>query len=1123
VSGNSESKIQEIIQETKSFNRDDVLVNLTSELEAGSGLEFVLPLSKELKKEIDKAKAYYRDSGSRVLCKTSGLLEWEYKGKTCLSPLLLYPLDFTLDKIKKEYCFKTEEALFIINPFLQDVFLDLFDISLFEIDFRMVDFDTLQEEWREKGLDVQILNRSYLGNFHHHRFDIVRDLEALKKSNNLGSNVVQLLNTSSSSDYESLPLSARQVYPSDNDQLQVYRELIDKNIVVHGPPGTGKSQVLTNLISKVLFGGSSAIVVSEKRAALEVLEKKLNKYDLGRFLFFPQHLNESKSVINQLKETWQWMEEHQPLKSLHLDLSSQLMDALQFKLNVLTREELIGGVSYSKFQEILGGRSLERVNFEGNTASVSEFITKKEAIEHVYENGLKSLLAILPKHLIDKSTIYTLDGKIKLLVARWQHLRKRFDFQTKEEVAQHMKLASFSQMMANEQHQAYFKALNPTGNELNRFNRFYKNLKRVKKELELYNEQERNWKVTPSIEEAEGLLEKMKDDSFFVKYRIKRRMNMLLKSNFISYEEALKKWVKFQELLKKKVQLEKSLMLMGISTESEMDWINVLQIKLNEEDYKVWKRTSLTKNTELASWNADLHIFYQNLKTFLTLKDSDDIQKAFNVFEEKFPVLLEQSKSIVNFSDLLYKHIGHTEEMSTLELEILKSNRLRFISQFPAFSNFEMKNLQADINEIISLQNAEGEEFAVKIKNRIHQKFELYQKLIQTGTKKLTKTQRELKTRLKEGRSILIKEFGKQQAHPTLRELLASDAKEWIKVLMPVWMLNPNQVARYFNDEKDQFDFALFDESSQMPLANALGTVHRAKRILVAGDEQQMTPHNYFKQGESEPIDLLHQAQFTWRKVMLKHHYRSEHPDLIRFSNKHFYNDQLIAFPAAEQKERALFLYPVEGAHFIERVNKKEAEKVVETLTEVLKKEGTIGVVAFSEKQLSCIENTIQGDLLDLVETRMDEGRLFFKSLENVQGDECDYLLISTGYGPNEEGKIVLNFGPLNRSGGDKRLNVLFTRAKKEIHFVSSLKSEDLALSQNDAINLLRQYIRRLETLSGTAILEFPHDLPVQYLESVDGHQKVKINQIFKQNLEANELVTLQRVLTERNWEIIYG
>ena len=585
-----------------------MLVHVENGMVFNSWDSMSLAMSPELKKTVAKAKQFHREQGSNILCLTKGVLKWNYQNQACLTPIVICPIEHKINKIKQELELTYDEDVQFINPFLIKAFQSNFELLISNEDIE-VGFEALEKKWKALGLDISIEEQSFIGNFHHHRFDVLRDLEEISGFENLGDNLTELLNESENHHLEHLPLSGRFLYPSDNDQSNVFKEVAERNVVVHGPPGTGKSQVLTNMIGKIIYGGLSGVVVSEKRAALEVLQKKLSKYGLQDFLFFPTQLNESKTVLEQLKRNWDYLEDFEPLRSLQLDLSSQLIDALQFKLNVLTREDLIGGVSYDVFQSMLDNRDLKNVAFEGASTSIIEYSNKQPQIKEVFDLGLNKLIEVLPQHLVGDSNVMTLDQKVKFLKNQMKSLQQVFDFKTKSGVAELMKLSSFSQMMANEQHKPYFKILNPTGNELNRFNRFYKKLIKVKKELEIYRDQEKNWKVQPTLEEAEGLLQRLDIDAFFAKYRLKRRMNSLLTSPFIPHQEALEKWVVFLKLNAQKLSLEASLMTMGVSEESEMVWITNLQTRLNEEGFKSWKRTSPTQNNLLASWGAELHIF----------------------------------------------------------------------------------------------------------------------------------------------------------------------------------------------------------------------------------------------------------------------------------------------------------------------------------------------------------------------------------------------------------------------------------------------------------------------------------------------------------------------------------
>jgi len=316
--------------------------------------------------------------------------------------------------------------------------------------------------------------------------------------------------------------------------------------------------------------------------------------------------------------------------------------------------------------------------------------------------------------------------------------------------------------------------------------------------------------------------------------------------------------------------------------------------------------------------------------------------------------------------------------------------------------------------------------------------------------------------------------------------------------------------------EKELFDFAIFDESSQIPLQNSLGAIQRSRRIIVAGDEFQMGPSSYFKASNSEIIDLLHQANYNWKKSSLKHHYRSVHPDLISFSNKHFYKGELTTYPAFNSPIPIQHYYS-ENGKFIDRRNTIEAKNIADVLDRRMRKNANIGVVAFSEEQKNCIWENLSAKTREIFSTNLESNKGFFKSVENVQGDECDELYISFAYAKNVEDEFHHRFGPMNGSNGRNRLNVLLTRAKVQIHFFCSIKSSDFKLSENESINLLRKWIALSENYSEIKELVFPFNLS----PTVIGNS-LEFSEIQSKLSSADELVTLQSVLENRGWEVEY-
>ncbi|MFC7337601.1 AAA domain-containing protein [Haloferula chungangensis] len=328
--------------------------------------------------------------------------------------------------------------------------------------------------------------------------------------------------------------------------------------------------------------------------------------------------------------------------------------------------------------------------------------------------------------------------------------------------------------------------------------------------------------------------------------------------------------------------------------------------------------------------------------------------------------------------------------------------------------------------------------------------------------------------------------------------------------LCPVWMASPDTVAQIFPREC-LFDIAIFDEASQCRLEEALPVLLRAKRLVVAGDPKQLPPTRFFESsvvdsgdGDFEDDEDLHAHQMSEMEdllgaalnldvseAFLDVHYRSRNESLIGFSNESFYGHRLQPIPG-HPKNKALSA-PIRLTHvdgiYKDQTNPAEALAVVERITEILDdaEPPSIGVATFNLKQRNlilellddkCAEDSRFASQLDQARRRKGadsfEG-LFVKNLENVQGDERDVMIISTTFGRDETGRFRRNFGALSRVGGERRLNVLVTRARSEIHVLTSIPREEyqagLAAAQgakpNGRVHLYSYlcYAERLESL----------------------------------------------------------
>ena len=320
---------------------------------------------------------------------------------------------------------------------------------------------------------------------------------------------------------------------------------------------------------------------------------------------------------------------------------------------------------------------------------------------------------------------------------------------------------------------------------------------------------------------------------------------------------------------------------------------------------------------------------------------------------------------------------------------------------------------------------------------------------------------------------VLSREFQKKSRLLPIRQLMlrAGNAVQSIK---PVFMMSPLSIAQFVPPQSLEFDLVIFDEASQVRPAEALGAIIRGDQTIVVGDSRQLPPTSFFsaftqadEDEETATSDIesvlgLFAAQGAPER-MLRWHYRSRHESLIAVSNKEFYENRLLIFPSPDlgREDTGLVFHHLPHTVYDRggsSTNVAEARAVAKAVIEHAKArpELTLGVAAFSSKQMMIIEDMVEE------QRRKDpscEGffaahphePFFVKNLETVQGDERDIILISLGYGRDASGKVSMNFGPLNRDGGQRRLNVLITRARRRCEVFSNITADDIDLRQTAA------------------------------------------------------------------------
>lgn len=395
------------------------------------------------------------------------------------------------------------------------------------------------------------------------------------------------------------------------------------------------------------------------------------------------------------------------------------------------------------------------------------------------------------------------------------------------------------------------------------------------------------------------------------------------------------------------------------------------------------------------------------------------------------------------------------------------------IPQFPAIQSFRGRVQDQMIQEFRELDRAQFKIAQSRVRERVMNRIPDFNSV--------TSTRDEV--------GILKRELNKQRRIMPLRKLFAA-IPNLITSLRPCFMMSPLSVSLFLEADSYEFDMVIFDEASQVHTEDAVGAIMRGKQVIIVGDTKQLPPTAFFANsisdegydsGDEDSGDedagayqsILDEAVVILPERSLRWHYRSRHEDLITFSNVKIYNNSLITFPSSIEKAADCgveYIHVSNGVYErgTKRSNTIEARKVADLVFEHYRKHPnrSLGVVTFSEAQMHAVDGAIRHkrQLLPRYDRFFAEDinePFFVKNIESVQGDERDTIIFSIGYARDTRGMISMNFGALNKEGGQRRLNVAITRAKQNVKLVGSIVPTDIDLSKTQAegVRLLRSYI----------------------------------------------------------------
>ncbi|MGM9487803.1 DUF4011 domain-containing protein [Ideonella sp. YS5] len=415
---------------------------------------------------------------------------------------------------------------------------------------------------------------------------------------------------------------------------------------------------------------------------------------------------------------------------------------------------------------------------------------------------------------------------------------------------------------------------------------------------------------------------------------------------------------------------------------------------------------------------------------------------------------------------------------------------------------------------------------ALTVRAAVRRRFAERVRMSMLAVGQLDEQGRQFKKAYSAGRRELEHEFGKTMRYKSIRDLASGDTGQVVRDMKPIWLMSPLSVSDTLPLLPDLFDVVVFDEASQITVEEAVPALSRAPQVIIVGDEMQLPPTSFFSSGRDDEGDtvevtrdgerlsvvldadsLLNQGARNLQATVLSWHYRSRSESLIGFSNAAFYAGTLYTIPdrtsmAARRGEivvgaiptpetiglhadallsRPISFHALPEGRYEDRRNAAEAAYIAQLVRELLARESgrSIGIVAFSEAQQGEIEDALAmlatqdpafGTRLEAEYVKEEDEQfcgLFVKNLENVQGDERDIILLSICYGPGPNGRMLMNFGPINQRGGEKRLNVIFSRARHHMAVVSSIRHDAITNDYNDGASALRQFLRYAEQVSG--------------------------------------------------------
>jgi len=1175
--------------------------------------------SKHLQKRLfymnQKSRSLIEERGYTVLYLALGFLEWIESPdaiKKRYSPLVLIPVELERKKVGSLYKLRWTGEDLSTNISLQ--------AKLMEQGIKLPEFETPEEK---QGIDDyfkavesavaplknwSINQNIYLGFFSFTKFIMYRDLNPeiwpeeqspaihpLIKSilEPTGEEIGEDGFKESEVDEKLSPRDCYHVMDADPSQIVVIEDAKNgKNLVVEGPPGTGKSQTITNIIGELLAQNKTVLFVSEKMAALEVVKKRLDSVGLGNYcLELHSHKAKKKEFLEELKRTVN----SRPLQDTSSEEKFEELIGLKRYLNEYTKamNEPFGQIRMNpidlinlKQKAISNLKDSEQANKAmaldlTETVTYEEYLEAKASLANISDvlssigqvslNPWKacSISKVLPKDEYDiLNSIYKLITLVDKILNQIQLVSEKYAIRTNQQVdleeigkvldgldilaeayTVDRDLLSSNvwdkpnedalQLITNLHDYNYYKneveaTYRNTNFDFNNCTIIAEFEERTQKVFRIFNKRYRELKS-----QIQGFYSDNPPKKLSVLLQdLKQLNNFLLIRNELNKSENTANSI-FGKLWE------------GENTDAELlegfsEWIVEFRGAFINGDFNeaVINKVASGINSE----EIDEHIskIEKELAEFEELRNA--LFERLQVDLSKIEVESLEKWALTDFLSLLNHWKDGIAKLQPWTQYIITRNKCAETLANPIIQLIESEDSPrpVDLVHIFNINFADallGHIFSQRAvlanfvpsvhESKIKRFRNLDQEIILANRGRLANLIHRNQPQLLGGASpnsesgILQGEFARKRGHMPIRKLM-SHCGNLIQKIKPCFMMSPLSVALFCDPQKTKFDVIIFDEASQIRPEESLGALLRGSQLIVMGDTRQLPPTSFFDHliesednGDEEVItaligemeSLLHQCKRSFPIKTLTWHYRSKHESLIAVSNHQFYDNRLLFYPSPTTDLDQLGLKHV---HLPDTVydrgrsgaNRGEAryvaEKVIEHFREYPKK--SLGIGTFNIRQQHAILEEIEEQLYKYpeMEEYLSSNRhehFFVKNLETIQGDERDVIFISVGFGFDINHRLSKNFGPINQDGGERRLNVLITRARERCVVFSNFRAKDLGIEHDAPFGLraLKVFLQFAETKELVADATVKEDPDSPFEESVYKFLKDNNIQVEKQ------------------------